>query len=193
MILILVESPNKARAVALYAREVFRNEKVLVRATLGHLRDLPKEKLGVNIPQAFRPEFVTRNSKAISHLRPLVQSASQVYLAMDPDREGEAIAWHVTKVFERELRKKPVLRVSFNAITRKAVQAGLCQGRKINMRLVKAAVARRVMDRLIGYKISPRLWAHVDGKDLSAGRVQTAALRILAGAAQERWDVDVDI
>lgn len=193
MILILVESPNKARAVAQYAREVFTNEKVLVRATLGHLRDLPEGSLGVNVPLGFRPEFVIRNPKAITHLRPLVQSASKVYLAMDPDREGESIAWHVTKVFEMELRGKPIQRVSFNAITRKTVQKGLRKGRKINMRLVKAAIGRRVMDRLIGYKISPRLWAHVDGKDLSAGRVQTAALRILAGASEERWDVDVDI
>lgn len=192
MILILVESPNKARAVAQYARGIFRQQ-VVVRSTLGHLRDLPQESLGVNIPEGFRPEFVIRNPKAVAYLRPIIRDAGEVYLAMDPDREGEAIAWHVTKVFDAELRSKPVHRVFFHAITRQAVQKGLQQKRTINQKLVKAAVARRVIDRLIGYKISPRLWAHVDGKDLSAGRVQTAALRILADAAEERWDVDVDL
>ena len=191
MILILVESPNKARAVAQYAREVF-EEKVVVRSTLGHLRDLPDGELGVNVPQGFAPQYVIRNKKAVSYLRPFVRDASQIFLAMDPDREGEAIAWHVTKVFVAELRRKPVLRVSFNAITREVVQAGLGQGRAIDMALMKAAVARRVIDRLIGYKISPQLWAHVEGKDLSAGRVQTAALRILAGQSKETWEVDVE-
>ena len=192
MILILVESPNKARAVAQYAREIFPGKKVLVRSTLGHLRDLPAGKLGINIPQGFRPEYAIRNQKAVSYLRPFLRGASQVFLAMDPDREGEAIAWHVTKVFKSELRRKSVLRVSFNAITREAVQAGLRQGRGIDKALVQAAVARRVVDRLIGYKVSPRLWANVDGKDLSAGRVQTAALRILAGQSKETWEVDVE-
>jgi DNA topoisomerase I len=192
MILILVESPSKARAIAQYAREVFEG-KILVRSTLGHLRDLPSGELGVNIPQGFRPEYAIRNKKAVSYLRPYLREASQIFLAMDPDREGEAIAWHVTKVFVSELRRKPVLRVSFNAITRDAVQKGLRQGRQIDQALVKAAVARRVVDRLIGYKISPRLWAHVEGKGLSAGRVQTAALRILAGQAKESWDVEVEL
>ena len=191
MILILVESPNKSRAVAQYARDLF-DEKVLVRSTFGHLRDLPKGKLGVNVPKGFAPEYALRNQRTVSGLRPFIRDAQRVYLAMDPDREGEAIAWHVTKVFEAELHRKSVLRVSFNAITRKAVQAGLRHGREIDKALMKAAVARRVIDRLIGYKISPRLWAHVDGKDLSAGRVQTAALRILAGQAKESWEVDVE-
>jgi len=192
MILVLVESPNKARAVAQYARGIFTGQ-VVVRSTLGHLRDLPSDQLGVNIPQGFRPIFMIRNQKAASYLRPIVKDASEIYLAMDPDREGEAIAWHVTKVFEAELRGKPIYRVAFHAITRSAVQAGLQKRRKINQKLVKAAIARRVADRLIGYKISPRLWAHVDGKDLSAGRVQTAALSILADTAQERWEVVVDL
>jgi len=192
MILILVESPNKARAVAQYARDLF-DEKVLVRSTFGHLRDLPKGSLGVNVPQGFAPEYVFRNQKVISGLRPFIRDVKAVYLATDPDREGEAIAWHVTKVFEAELRRKPVLRVSFNAITREAVQAGLRQGREIDKSLMMAAVARRVIDRLIGYKISPRLWANVGGKDLSAGRVQTSALRILAGQSRETWDVEIEI
>jgi DNA topoisomerase I len=192
MILILVESPNKARAVAQYARELF-DEKVVVRSTLGHLHDLPEGTLGVNIPQGFSPLYAIRNQKAVSYLRPFIRDAHQVYLAMDPDREGEAIAWHVTKVFKTELHGKLVLRVSFNAITCEAVQKGLRQGREIDQALVKAAVARRVIDRLIGYKISPRLWAHVEGKDLSAGRVQTAALRILAGQSKEMWEVDVEL
>ncbi len=192
MILILVESPNKARAVAQYARDLF-DENVLVRSTFGHLRDLPKGSLGVNITQGFAPEYVFRSKKVISGLRPFIRDAREIYLATDPDREGEAIAWHVTKVFDVELRYKPVLRVSFNAITREAVQAGLRQAREIDKSLTMAAVARRVIDRLIGYKISPRLWANVDGKDLSAGRVQTAALRILAGQSRETWNVDIEI
>ena len=192
MILILVESPNKARAVAQYAREVF-DEKILVRSTLGHLRDLPANGLGVDILQGFRPQYTIRSQKTVAYLRPYIRDASQVFLAMDPDREGEAIAWHVTKVFAVELRRKRVLRVSFNAITRNAVQKGLRQGRQIDQDLVKAAVARRVIDRLIGYKVSPRLWAHVEGKDLSAGRVQTAALRILAERSKESWHVEVEL
>jgi DNA topoisomerase-1 len=192
MILILVESPNKARAVAQYAREVF-DEKILVRSTLGHLRDLPTGELGVDIPQGFRPLYTIRSRKTVAYLRPYIRDARQIFLAMDPDREGEAIAWHVTKVFIAELRRKRVLRVSFNAITRKAVQTGLLQAREIDRALVQAAVARRVIDRLIGYKISPRLWAHIEGKDLSAGRVQTAALKILAERSQESWDVEVEL
>ena len=190
-ILILVESPNKARAVAQYARGVFNDKKVLVRSTLGHLRDLPEDKLGVNLTQGFRPEFVIRNPKAVSYLRPYVRDAESIYLAMDPDREGEAIAWHVTKVFATELSGKQVHRVSFNAITREVVQKGLKHPRPINENIVKAAVARRVVDRLIGYKISPRLWANVEGKGLSAGRVQTLALMVLASQARDEWEIEI--
>jgi DNA topoisomerase-1 len=192
MILILVESPGKARSVAQYARGVFQ-EKTLVRATLGHLRDLPPNSLGIDIGQGFSPVYRLRNPKAVTYLRSYVRSANTIYLAMDPDREGEAIAWHVTKVFAAELHGKAVWRVSFRAITRQAVQRGLSQKQQIDLSLVRAAVARRVIDRMIGYQLSPRLWAHVDGTNLSAGRVQTAALRLLKEQDSEAWDVQVDL
>jgi DNA topoisomerase-1 len=199
--LIMVESPHKTEAIARYAREVLPGT-VTVRACLGHLRDLPPGRLGVDVANGFRPEYqvLMNRQKTVEHLRPAIRAADRVLMATDPDREGEAVAWHVTKVFETELQGKTVARISFNAITRKAVQAALAKPYPLNKRLVRAAVARRVLDRLVGYTLSPRLWAAVQGKDLSAGRVQTVALRLLVDQEQarrkssrERWSVEVEI
>ena len=199
--LIIVESPHKTEAVARYTREVLPGN-VTVRACLGHLRDLPPGQLGVDVANGFRPEYqvMGNRQKTVENLRSAIRDADRVLLATDPDREGEAVAWHVVKVFEIELKGKAVERISFNAITRPAVQAALAQPYPLNKRLVRAAVARRVMDRLVGYTLSPRLWAVITGKNLSAGRVQTVALRLLVDQekvrhkdSQECWSVEVEI
>jgi DNA topoisomerase-1 len=189
--LILVESPTKARTIARYAREVLEGP-VVCRACLGHLRDLPDERLGVDIAQGFAPEYILRNLAILRTLRPLVQQAGRVILATDPDREGEAVAWDILKVFENELRHKTVWRVTFNALTREVIQGGLRAPRELNKNLVRAAVARRVTDRLIGYHISPRLWAALPGKDHGVGRVQAATLQMLCSHS-DLWEVHVDL
>lgn len=183
--LVIVESPVKARLVARYARPVLGKDTV-TRACFGHLRDLPEGELGVDVAvgRGFLPRYViqSRRDDLVGELRAGIRAASVIYLATDPDREGEAVAWHVCQVFKPELKGKQVWRVSFNEVTERAVQQALKNPRRLDIRLVQAAVARRVMDRLVGYIVSPMLWKHVRGKDLSAGRVQTAALRILAEA-----------
>ena len=198
--LIVVESPHKARAVAQYARNLFPG-KTVARSCLGHLRDLPPGELGVVMGEDFRPQYQARpgKEKTISYLRGEMARADRVFLATDPDREGEAVAWHLTKVFKNELRGKAVGRTPFNAVTREAVRKALANPRPLDAKEVKAAVTRRVVDRLIGYTISPRLWAAVEGKGLSAGRVQSVALRLLieavdrASAEPETWSVEVEV
>ena len=183
--LIIVESPVKARLVSRYARGVLGKD-VTTRACFGHLRDLPEGELGVDVEHGFLPRYVIqpKREELVRELRVDVRAAEQIYLATDPDREGEAVAWHVCQVFKPEMKGKEVWRVSFNEVTERAVQQALKNPRRLDIRLGQAAVARRVMDRLVGYIVSPILWKHVKGKDLSAGRVQTAALRILAEAEQ---------
>ncbi|RME86614.1 MAG: hypothetical protein D6770_11490 [Anaerolineae bacterium] len=188
--LILVESPTKARAVAQHVRGLW-DGPVAVRSTAGHLRDLPEDRLGVDTADGFAPQYVVRKHRSVSYLRPYVRRAERVVLATDPDREGEAIAWHVTKVFKAELRGKTVLRATFHALTREAVREGLRNPRPLDRDLVRAAVARRVVDRLIGYHLSPRLWAAMEGKNHGLGRVQAAALALLA-ANGEAWEVEVE-
>ena len=178
--LIIVESPTKARLVSRYAKPVLGG--VLTRACFGHLRDLPKGELGIDVENGFLPQYAicTGREKLITDLRADLQTAPTVYLATDPDREGEAIAWHFYQIFKSELKGKKILRVTFHEVTERAVQNALKSPRSLNIPMVQAAVARRVMDRMVGYIISPVLWKHVKGRDLSAGRVQTAALRLLA-------------
>ena len=199
MILIIVESPTKARSIARYAREFFETD-VVVRSCLGHLRDLPDSRLGVEVKNGFAPEYelMREKQKTVRALRPVIRQASRVLLAADPDREGEAVAWHMTKVFAEELKGKSVQRVVFHAITRESVHAGLRSPRMLDKDLVRAAVARRVADRLVGYIISPRVWQAVDGKNLSTGRVQSTTLGLLVAyeEAQNRapaWAVDVEL
>lgn len=199
--LIIVESPNKAKSVARYVREMLPGE-VTVRACLGHLRDLPKDRLGVDVTQGFRPEYqiMSNRKKTVAVLRQAIRNADRILLATDPDREGEAVAWHVTKVFEAELKGKNVSVINFHAITRQAVQEALKHPRPLNRKLIRAAVARRVLDRLVGYTLSPKLWAAVKGRNLSAGRVQTVALGLLVDQGESRrkgrqkdWSVEVEI
>lgn len=178
--LIIVESPTKAHAITKYARGVF-DGPVTAIACLGHLRDLPEGNLCVETQHGFRPQYEVKpaRQKLVAELRTAIRQAERVILATDPDREGEAIAWHVTQLFHAELMGKEVTRVTYHAVTRAAVQAALHHPRALDMRRVQAAIARRVMDRLFGYTLSPALWQGVQGRNLSAGRVQTAALRLL--------------
>jgi DNA topoisomerase-1 len=191
--LIIVESPTKARLVGRYAKPVLGD--VVTRACLGHLRDLPEGDLGIDVQNGFFPryEILATRKALIGQLRPLVRKAEVVYLATDPDREGEAVAWHFYHVFKAELLGKPLWRAAYREVTERAVQYALRHPRKLDLALVQAAVARRVMDRMVGYKISPRLWKAVKGKDLSAGRVQTAALRLLAESSSDEVSVEIDL
>lgn len=191
--LIIVESPTKARLVSRYAKPVLGD--VQTRACFGHLRDLPKGELGIDVENGFLPNYVTSTgrSKLISDLRADLRNVSTVYLATDPDREGEAIAWHIHQIFKSELQGKKVLRVTFHEVTERAVQKALLSPRALNIPMVQAAVARRVMDRMVGYVVSPVLWKHVKGKDLSAGRVQTAALRLLVEEKNEMLTVEIEL
>ncbi len=202
--LIIVESPTKAKAIQSYAGAGH-----VVKASFGHVRDLPAKDLGVDIDSGFRPHYLITNRKAIATLREAVAKADTVILASDPDREGEAIAWHIAEALKKELRGKKVMRAVFHEITPNAVRAGLAAPRSIDQHLVDAQQARRVLDRLVGYKVSPLLWKQikrpwVGGKKppaLSAGRVQSVALRLVverdreieAFQPEEYWTLDVEL
>ncbi|HXG41746.1 MAG TPA: type I DNA topoisomerase [Dehalococcoidia bacterium] len=176
---VVVESPAKARTIA---NILGRQYKVL--ASLGHVRDLPKRELGVDIEAGFQPRYVVirDKEKAIRQIREAAQQAGTVYLATDPDREGEAIAWHL--LHAAGLLGRPYRRVVFHEITPQAVREAFRNPRDIDMRLVEAQQARRVLDRLLGYKLSPFLWRKVK-RGLSAGRVQSVALRLLVERERE--------
>ena len=171
--LVILESPNKIAAVKKYLGS---NYKVI--ASVGHVRDLPKSTLGVDIENGFEPHYINIRGKGdvIKELKKEAKAAGKIYLATDPDREGEAISWHLSKALN--LEGKDVRRISFNEITSSAVKASLKNPRDIDMGLVDAQQARRALDRMVGYKISPLLWAKVK-RGLSAGRVQSVALRIV--------------
>ena len=171
--LIIVESPAKANTIKKFLGA---NTKVL--ASMGHIRDLPKSKLGVDIEHDFEPEYINIRGKGdlIKSLKKEAKNADIVYLATDPDREGEAIAWHLAKILE--IPEDSVCRVTFNEITKEAVKESIKQPRKIDMNLTDAQQARRVLDRIVGYKISPLLWKKVK-PGLSAGRVQSVAVKLI--------------
>ena len=191
--LVLVESPTKARAIARILREL--GIRAAVRATLGHLRDLPAGELGVDMEHRFKPLYVIppHRQRTVAELRPYIQQARRIVLATDPDREGEAAAWHVLKVFASEIEGKEVWRIVFHEITPGALRKAWKRPRALDQNLVKAAVARRVIDRLIGYKTSLFLWKRFKGKrNLGAGRVQIAALRLLA-EGQETQHLHIDL
>ena len=177
--LVIVESPTKVKTI-----KKFLGSNYVVTASNGHVRDLPKSQLGVDPENDFEPKYITIRGKGeiLANLRKEVKKADKVYLATDPDREGEAISWHLCKALK--LDEKKTYRISFNEITKKAVKDSLKHAREINMDLVDAQQARRVLDRVVGYKISPLLWAKVK-RGLSAGRVQSVALRIIADREEE--------
>src|SRR5271167_1433192 len=174
--LVIVESPAKAKTIGKYLGKQF-----VVKASLGHIKDLPKKDLAVDVDNDFTPryEVIEGKKKLISELKTAAKGVDSIYLAADPDREGEAICWHLQEELESKKAKGPAFyRVMFNEITANAVKKAFDKPRSVNINLVDAQQARRVLDRLVGYKISPLLWDKVR-RGLSAGRVQTVALRLI--------------
>ncbi len=191
--LVIVESPAKAKTI-----KKFLGSNYEVIASNGHVRDLPKSQMGIDIEHDFEPKYITIRGKGdiLAKLRKEVKKADHVYLATDPDREGEAISWHLSQALK--LDPSEYKRITFNEITKNAVKNSLKQARDIDMNLVDAQQARRVLDRMVGYKISPILWAKIK-RGLSAGRVQSVALRLIcdreneinAFIPEEYWTLDV--
>ncbi len=195
--LVIVESPTKAKTISKYLGRGY-----AVRASYGHVRDLPKSKLGVDVEHDFTPQYLIPRDKAqtVKGLKADVERARAVYLATDPDREGEAIAWHLLEATNAGAGHRPVYRVEFHEVTRDAVQEALAHPRQIDVNLVNAQQARRILDRLVGYSISPILWKKVKG-GLSAGRVQSVAVRMVverereieAFVPVEYWSIEADL
>jgi len=193
--LVIVESPAKARTLSKILGSNY-----ILRASLGHVRDLPRSGLGVDIENGFTPKYVVprAKSKTVKELKEATKTVSAIYLATDPDREGEAISWHLATVMKRD--KTPFRRVIFHEITEEAIQQAFKTPRAIDMQLVDAQQARRVLDRLVGYKISPLLWKKVR-RGLSAGRVQSVAVRIIVDrerqienfVAEEYWTIEAEL
>ena len=177
--LVIMESPAKAKTVKKYLGNDFE-----VVASMGHIRDLPKTLLGVDVEHGFRPRYMDIPGKTslIRSLKEMAQKSDRIYLATDPDREGEAIAWHLAQVLD--VPAEQTSRVTFNEITRTGVSAGMANPRSLDMNLVNAQQARRVLDRIVGYKLSPFLWKKVR-KGLSAGRVQSATVSLVVDREQE--------
>ena len=177
--LIIVESPAKANTI-----KKFLGGSTKVVASMGHIRDLPKSKLGVNIENDFEPEYINIRGKGdlIKSLKNEAKKAKKIYIATDPDREGEAIAWHLAYILNQE--KEKITRVTFNEITKSAVKKAIKEPRNIDLNLVDAQQARRVLDRIVGYKISPILWKKVR-RGLSAGRVQSVAVKLIVDREEE--------
>ncbi|WP_024614709.1 type I DNA topoisomerase [Clostridium sp. Ade.TY] len=190
--LVIVESPAKAKTIGKYLGKNY-----IVEASMGHIRDLPKSKLGVDIDDDFEPKYITIRGKGdlLKSLRKAAKKADKIYLATDPDREGEAISWHLANLLKIDDTEE--CRIVFNEITKGAVKSSIKNARKINQDLVDAQQARRILDRLVGYEISPILWKNVKW-GLSAGRVQSAALKLICEReeeiksfkAEEYWTVD---
>ena len=178
--LVIVESPAKVKTI-----KKFLGKNYEVAASNGHVRDLPKSQLGIDVEHDYEPKYITIRGKGdiLAKLRKEVKKADKIYLATDPDREGEAISWHLSKALKLE-ENKNVYRISFNEITKNAVKTSLKQARDIDMNLVDAQQTRRMLDRMVGYRISPVLWAKVK-RGLSAGRVQSVALRIICDREEE--------
>lgn len=177
--LVIVESPAKVKTI-----KKFLGSNYEVAASNGHVRDLPKSQLGIDVEHDYEPKYITIRGKGdiLANLRKEVKKADKIYLATDPDREGEAISWHLQKALK--LEDKKIYRITFNEITKNAVKDSLKNAREIDMNRVDAQQARRVLDRMVGYRISPLLWAKVK-RGLSAGRVQSVALRIICDREEE--------
>lgn len=192
--LVIVESPAKAKTI-----NKFLGKDYLVEASMGHVRDLPKSRMGVDLEHDFAPEYIIirRASKTVKHLKKMAEGKTSVYVATDPDREGEAISWHLAHIFSEEENGPKIHRVEFHEITKDAVLRAFEHPREIAINLVNAQQARRVLDRVVGYQLSPLLWRNV-GRGLSAGRVQSVALRFIVDreaeirkfTPQEYWTLD---
>ena len=193
--LVIVESPAKVKTI-----KKFLGTNYEVMASNGHVRDLPKSRLGIDVENGYEPKYITIRGKGdiLAALRKEVKKAEKIYLATDPDREGEAISWHLYEALK--LADKKVYRITFNEITKTAVKESLKNAKEIDMKLVDAQQARRCLDRMVGYRISPLLWAKVK-RGLSAGRVQSVALRIIcdreeevnAFIPEEYWTLDASL
>lgn len=191
MNLVVVESPAKTRTIAKYLGKDFQ-----ILATMGHIRDLPKKKLGIDVEHDFEPQYepVVGKEEAIKKLKIAFKKAKKIFLATDLDREGEVIAWHVAAMMDG--KKKPLFRITFHEITKSAITKAMASPGQINLPLVNAQQARRILDRLVGYKLSPLLWRKIR-KGLSAGRVQSVAVRLIVERereiekfiAEEYWDI----
>ncbi|MEQ8197961.1 MAG: type I DNA topoisomerase, partial [Clostridiaceae bacterium] len=177
--LVIVESPAKAKTIGKYLGKNY-----VVEASMGHVRDLPKSQLGVNIEDNFSPKYITIRGKGdlLDKLKKLAKKSDKIFLATDPDREGEAISWHLANVLK--ISTDESCRIEFNEVTKEAVKASIKKPRPINQNLVDAQQARRILDRLVGYEISPILWKNVKW-GLSAGRVQSAALKLICDREEE--------
>ncbi|MBN1376366.1 MAG: type I DNA topoisomerase [Dehalococcoidia bacterium] len=182
--LVIVESPAKAKTLTKILGKSY-----IIKASMGHVRDLPPDKLGILIDKEFEPEYrsIRERKHVITEIKELANSASAIYLATDPDREGEAISWHLIKAANLEKDKIPLRRVTFHEITKDAVEEAFDHPRPIDLKLVDAQQARRILDRLVGYKLSPLLWKKVF-KGLSAGRVQSVAVRMVVDREREILD-----
>src|ERR1700728_4379724 len=195
--LVIVESPAKAKTINKYLGKQY-----IVKASLGHIKDLPKKDLAVDVEHGFTPryEIIEGKRKLINELKQVAKTVESVYLAADPDREGEAICSHLQEELGDRMNAPKIFRVMFNEITKKAIDKAFEKPGQVNVALVEAQQARRVLDRLVGYKISPLLWDMVR-RGLSAGRVQTVALRLIverereirAFEKQEYWTIDVSL
>ena len=193
--LIIVESPKKVETIKRYLKGDYE-----VIASMGHLRDLPKSKIGVDIEHDFKPEYcdIKGKEKIISEIKRKAKKADNVYLAADPDREGEAISWHLANILNLNLNDNN--RITFNEITKSGIDAGIKSPRTIDLNKVNAQQARRILDRIVGYKLSPFLWKKVR-RGLSAGRVQSAAVRMIVDreneiknfVSQEYWSIDAKL
>src|SRR5438094_4046259 len=193
--LVVVESPAKAKTIKKYLGSGY-----VVKASVGHVMDLPKSKIGVDVENGFQPvyEVIDAKKKVVAELKAAAKGVQLILLATDPDREGEAIAWHVYEQLKRT--KIPAQRILFNEITKKAIQEAIQKPLQLNRDLYDAQQARRVLDRLVGYEISPILWKKVK-RGLSAGRVQSVAVRIIvereaeiaAFKAVEYWTIEADV
>ncbi|MCL1936623.1 MAG: type I DNA topoisomerase [Defluviitaleaceae bacterium] len=196
MNLLIVESPAKAKTLKKFLGKTYKIE-----ASIGHIKDLPKSKLGIDFENDYEPSYITIRGKGdiLSKLKKEAKVADKIYLATDPDREGEAISWHLKNALSVD--EKKIFRVTFNQITKDAVKNAIKEARDINMNLVDAQQARRILDRVVGYKISPLLWKKIKKKGLSAGRVQSVALRMICDREEEienfipieYWEVDTDL
>src|SRR5580698_2803650 len=195
--LVIVESPGKVKAINKYLGKNY-----VVKASLGHIKDLPKRDLAVDVENGFRPKYevIEGKKKLMQELRDAAKKADNIYLAADPDREGEAICWHLQEELQERKGGAKIFRVMFNEITKSAIQKAFEKPSAVNLHLVDAQQARRILDRLVGYKISPLLWDKVR-RGLSAGRVQTVALRLIvdrereirAFQKREYWTIDVNL
>jgi DNA topoisomerase-1 len=179
--LVIVESPAKAKTI-----NKILGKDYVVKASMGHVRDLPEKELGVDIERHFKPKYVPikTREKVLKELKALSRDAEKIYLAPDPDREGEAIAWHLKEVLKDRKRAIPILRVTYNEITAPAIRKAFAEPREVDQKKVDSQQARRILDRIVGYKVSPLLWRRIRGAS-SAGRVQSVALRLVCERERE--------